>query len=99
MDVPEGTNWNYYIEVNVSGDFNTNFPNRSREGVIDAYGNGQPSLIYKGQIQAKHGAASKPILLGRTDQHSTEPVLIADLVGITSAKELLSGIRVSCRSR
>lgn len=95
-EVPRGSTWDYFIEVNVSGDFNRDFPSIRDDNVEDAQGNGQPSLIYRGRITAEFGARSAPKLVGRT--HQFEPVdhVIRDLDGVTGAKQLLSVIEVSC---
>lgn len=94
IEVPGGTSWNYFIEVNVSGDFNDSFGAASKDGKRDPNGNGQPSLIYKGQITARPGKSSEPRLIGRTDQFEAVSEVIPDLEGISSAKNLFSSIQV-----
>ncbi len=91
-----GSTWDYFIEVNVSGDFNAAFPSVRDDGVEDQQGNGQPSLIYQGRITAKPGSRSSPKLVGRTEQFAPIDRLVRDLEGIDSAKRLLSAIEVSC---
>jgi hypothetical protein len=97
IEVPRGTQWEVFVEVNVSGDFNVDFPNFSKEGFSDGYGNGQPSLVYRGFIEAIDGSASQPELLGRTDQYEPTDHIITDLDGITTASQLLQKVFVSCR--
>jgi hypothetical protein len=99
VEVPRGSRWTYFIEVNVSGDFNADFPRLSEAGVSDPYGNGQPSLVYRGRIEAVEGAASRPQIAGRTDQYEPTDRLNENTEGITTARNLLRGIAVSCRSR
>lgn len=94
--VPRNSIWDYFIEVNVSGDFNVTFPSQLQNGTPDPEGNGQPSLIYKGEIKAIPGAAHVPQLIGRTDQWVAIDSIITDLTGITSAKNIFSGIEVKC---
>ena len=94
--VSDGSRWDYFFEVNVSGDFNIAFPSMRSNGAPDPYGNGQPSLIYRGQIEAVAGARDTPQLIGRTDQWRPIDYVIADLDGITTAKHLLSQIEVVC---
>ena len=96
--VPEGTQWDYYIEVNVSGDYNAAFPYWSEWGTPDPEGNGQPSLIYKGSIAARPGSSDVPALIGRTDQFSPVDSFMTDLDGITTAKEILRDIQVKALS-
>lgn len=88
--------WSYFIEVNVAGDYNRDFPSMLESGRPDPQGNGQPSLIYKGTIIAEPGSHSTPVLVGRTEQWSPTDTIIEDLRGITTAKELLGKIEVTC---
>ena len=96
-EVPAGSRWKYFIEVNVSGDFNINFPSVRANGAPDPQGNGQPSLIYQGQIEAVDVAYNIPKLIGRTEQWQSVDYIIEELEGITTAKNLFSKIEVSCR--
>jgi hypothetical protein len=97
MIVGEGSKWNYFIEVNVSGDFNADFPSFTVAGRSDRYGNGQPSLVYRGTIDAVDGVTSWPELFGRTDQYEPVRQIIENTEGIITAKQLLQSIKVSCR--
>jgi len=95
--VRRGGRWAYYVEVNVSGDYSVHFPSLSDEGHSDRYGNGQPSLVYRGWIEAVEGVKSRPVLVGCTDQHEGVSELKGGLGEITTARELLKRIRVSCK--
>ena len=66
--VPPGSEWRYFVEVNVSGDFNKAFPEQFDNRRPDEAGNGQPSLVYRGHIQAVPGQQNTPKLIARTDQ-------------------------------
>jgi hypothetical protein len=96
-EVPAATRWDYFIEVNVSGDFNDSFAAVSKDGKQDRNGNGQPSIVYKGQITARPGQCSKPKLIGRTDQFEAVNSIISDIEGISNAKDLFSEIEVTAR--
>ncbi len=96
VEVPHGGQWRYFIEVNVSGDFNERFPRMSEQGESDSYGNGQPSLVYSGAIEATAGASSPPKLLGRTDQYELITHVIEEMEGIDNAKDLIREMNVSC---
>ena len=96
--VPANNRWNYFIEVNVSGDYNDAFPISQKDGKRDRQGNGQPSIIYKGQITSSPGRKNTPELIGRTKQFENVKNIITDLEGITTAKKLFSKIEVSCQS-
>ena len=88
--------WNYFIEVNVAGDYNGDFPSMRENGMPDPQGNGQPSLIYKGSVVAEPGFKSSPILIGRTEQWNPTDKITTDVNGITTAKEVLGKIEVTC---
>lgn len=93
--VPKGSEWFYVIEVNVAGDYNPAFPSMTDDGVPDPQGNGQPSLIYRGEIKALPGQTSSPRLMGRTLQMVATDEIHPDLSGITDANKVLSSIKVS----
>ncbi|MEJ2705211.1 MAG: hypothetical protein P8Z79_22450 [Sedimentisphaerales bacterium] len=94
--VPEGSRWSYFIEVNVSGDFNAAFPKESQDGRTDRNGNGQPSLVYGGTIEAIKGTMSRSDVLGHTGQYEPVTQLVRNTEGMTTALELLKRITVSC---
>ena len=96
--VPINSEWDYYIEINASTDYNSIFAATLEDGTSDLHHNGQPSIIYKGKITALPGQWSIPQLIGRTDQLQSVSYIIPDLEGITTAKNLLSRIEVTCRS-
>lgn len=98
-EVPIGSRWKYFIEVNVSGDFNAHFPSQHENGVQDIEGNGQPSLIYQGYIEAAADYIDTPKLIGRTGQFRPIDDIITDLSGITTAKNLFSKIEARCRPK
>ena len=96
IKVPINSTWDYYIEINVSGDYNDAFAAVLNDGRRDQHANGQPSIIYKGQITALPGQRNAPQLIGRTDQLESVSHIIPDLEGISLAKNLLSKIEVTC---
>ena len=95
-EVPAGSQWNYYIEMNLAGDFNNFYPSRIHNYGPDKYGNGQPSLIFKGKIQADVGQTSVPSIIGRTDQIYFKTEVNPNLDGIDSAKDVFYDLLVEC---
>jgi hypothetical protein len=95
IGVPMYSQWNYYIEVNVSADYNKTFPYWSQDGMPDSQANGQPSIIYSGQITADGKKRSIPVLIGRTNQRHAVTTISKDISGITSAKYLIDQLQVS----
>ena len=94
--VPPSSCWRYYIEINVSGDYNFTFTRMSDHYEPDYHGNGQPSIIYSGMITAEAGNISYPELTGRSRQHHFTTEIIRDLKGIHSAGEVFKAIEVIC---
>lgn len=92
--IDTGKYLNYFIEVNLSGDYNEKFPLYPLDVHIDSEGNGQPSLIYSGQIISRKGNSSTPKLVGRTFQTRVEDTLSTDLRGITTAKDIIKSVIV-----
>lgn len=99
VEVPGGEKYRYYIEMNVAGDFNRSFPLETEDSRLDYHGNGQPSLVYRGEIIAVPGNKSAPEPYGRTDQHQFTGERITDLAGMDSALECLKKIEVVCLSQ
>ncbi len=95
QNLPGKGNWEYFIEVNVSADFNGTFSSETSYGMPDPHGNGQPSLIYKGLIDVVNGKATKPELVGRTEQYHWSDKINPDLESITTAKNLIKNIGIS----
>jgi len=96
--VPKNSRWDYFIEINVSGDYNSFFPYWSKDGMPDSEGNGQPSIVYGGKIIADGRSISDPEIIGRTEQRYKVDVLIPDLKGITTAGNLITSVMVVSKS-
>ncbi len=97
--LPLGTQWQCFVEVNVSGDFNDAFPASHTDGTKDRYGNGQPSLVYRAAVEAESGNKTSFKLLGRTSQWKPSPEIQNDLEGITTAKKLFKTMQITVDAR
>jgi len=97
IEVPARSTWNCYVEINASGDYNETFAEVLKDGKRDQHGNGQPSIIYKGQITALPGKRCVPRLVGRTDQLEGIDHVIPDMEGISTAENLLSKTEITCK--
>lgn len=97
--VPANSSWDYYLEINCSGDFSVDFPQLSDEGINDDYGNGEPSLVYWGQINVEDGHASDPNLMGHTDQYHAQKALDKHCGDIVWATGLVADFKVVCQSK
>ena len=96
VEVEKGVRWLYYIEMNVAGDYNKSFPSVSSDKRPDNHGNGQPSLIFKGEILSENGQTSIPELIGRSDQYYFTTKINPDLEGIDTAKKVFYKIIIRC---
>lgn len=83
-----------FIEVNVAGDYNRNFPANFDDGSPDPQGNGQPSLIFRGKIKVEKGEKTIPAIIGRSLQLDPVKDVINDLKGMTSALKIISKVEV-----
>jgi hypothetical protein len=86
VEVPLESRWRWFVEVNCSGDFNEAFPEFSNAAVKDSYGNGQPSLVYAGELEATPGVVSTYRIIGRSRQHEATGELVTDVSGVTTAR-------------
>jgi hypothetical protein len=96
VQIPKESGWYYYVEMNVSSDYTAKFPAVQDDGTIDSQGNGQPSLLYRGEISGISGEHSTPVLTGRSEQMYFSSEINPDLTGIGNAKDVFSVIKVVC---
>lgn len=94
-NVDQGSEWIYFLELNVSGDYNSTFTSSRPNGNPDPDGNGQPSLIYTGSIKATRGWADTARVVGRTDQMVATSEILPDLAGFTTASHVLKSLIVN----
>ena len=93
-NVDSGSEWRYYLELNVSGDYNSTFTASQPNGHPDPDGNGQPSLIYTGSIMARSGWTDTARVVGRTEQMVAISNILPDLEGYTTANHVLKSLTV-----
>jgi len=96
VEVPPGSEWYCWIEMNLAGDFNETFPPfNERTLVEDEYGCGQPALLYKAEINALEGLVVEPILVNQSiweeGNNRIEPVS----QGVTTARNVFDHISIS----
>jgi len=93
-DLADDRRWVCWIEVNISGDFNEHFPQVDEStGYVDTDYAGQPSLLYRAELDGRSGSTVTPTLFGRTVP-GTPGDTTTDLSGITSALEILNAIEI-----
>jgi len=95
VHIPKESEWYYYVEMNVSTDYTREFP-YYHNGMIDSQGNGQPSIIYRGEISGISGEHSTPVLIGRSEQMYFSSEINPCLSGIENAKDVFISIKAVC---
>lgn len=94
--VERGSTWRCFVEVNLSADFNRDFPYRDENDMPDPEVNGQPSLVFEAEITALPGNEAALRCIGRSDQWVATGRIIPDLSGITTALDAVIDIMVCC---
>jgi hypothetical protein len=95
VEVPRDSLFQCWIEMNLSGDYNdfykeTDPVNRTS----DEYGNGQPALIYSGEINSIPGQQVVPEILGMSLTSDSTKNIIWPLEGITTADKVFRSIEI-----
>ena len=93
--VEPGSEWRYYLELNVSGDYNESFKSSTLSGSPDPDGNGQPSLVYSGFVRAVQGWSDTAKVVGRTEQMIATTEVIPEMEGFTTADKVLKIFKVT----
>ena len=97
VEVEPGRRWICWIEVNLAGDFNAAYPPLYNEaqGTLDEHFNGQPALVYRGEIHAVVGEQIEPQLYGlSTTENLTEDAAQQLIGGVTTAKNIFKSIKI-----
>jgi len=95
-EVPPGSEWNCWIEMNLAGDFNEAFPEFNEQTLEeDEFSCGQPALLFKAEIQAVEGLVVEPALVNQSiwedGNNRIEPVS----KGVTTARDVFDHISIS----
>jgi len=96
VDVPPGSEWICWIEMNLAGDFNDAFPEFDRQTFMeDEFSCGQPALLFKTEITAEEGVVKTPEIVSQSiwdnGEYRVEPVS----EGVTTAKNVFDEIKIS----
>jgi hypothetical protein len=90
IEIPNGKVYTVYFEINCSGDFNDFYMSKNLDlGDEDFYGNGQPSILYKGLINIPKNIIEQPKLIGKSNQFYPSDLVIPSIDSITTAKNLI----------
>ena len=95
VEVPPGSQWNCWIEMNLAGDFNEAFPEFNEQTLEDEFSCGQPALLYKAEINAVEGLVIEPALISQSiwedGNNRIEPVS----QGVTTARSVFDQLSIS----
>jgi len=94
--VPAGSRWICWIEMNLSGDFNHKYQEYNEiEQTVDWHFSGQPPLIYRAEITAIPSQTASAKLFGQSIPYSTAENIIEPVSeDITSAKDVFKSIEI-----
>ncbi|HDR52498.1 MAG TPA: hypothetical protein ENN90_12915 [Mariniphaga anaerophila] len=96
VEVKPGTQWICWIEMNLAGDYNDDYPELNLSTFEeDEFATGQPALLYKAEIIAEEGMQFSPSLVSQSvwkdGKNYVEPVG----EGITTARSIFDSIHIS----
>lgn len=96
VEVPEGSIWTCWIEMNLAGDFNEFFTEFNAETLVeDEFFCGQPALLYKAIVTAQNNYVIKPKLMGQSVWEDRIIRVEAVNAGVTTAKGVFEDIKIS----
>ncbi len=97
VEVEPGSKWIYWIEVNLSGDYNDIYQEFNEVAMtVDEYANGQPALVYRGKITAILDSWNELELYGMSvlSENPLDDVIQPVSEGITTAKDIFKKISI-----
>jgi hypothetical protein len=96
VEVPPGSEWICWIEMNLAGDFNDAYPEVDLKSLReDEFSNGQPALIFKADIKAIVNMKFKPEIISQSTWTKGTVNIEPVNEGITTAKNVFDDIRIS----
>jgi hypothetical protein len=94
--VDTGSKWICWIEVNLSGDYNTTYKEYDQiNQVEDEYGTGQPAVVFRTEMSAIEGTIIVPEIAGMCIQKAADGNILQPLKGITTARNIFDEISIA----
>ena len=93
--IKKDSDFEIFIELNISGDFNPSFPASDDRGIPDHEGDGQPALVYRGKYTASPKKIFQPEIIGYVVRRDKEIFIEEDFSPITTAKNIIESIHIS----
>jgi len=95
-EVPVGSEWICWIEVNLAGDYNLHYDSMGDNPLAIIDETGQPSIVYKMHVVSNEGAVLKPEIVGWVDMTNSFEEMIQPMdENITTAKDIFVDIKIS----
>lgn len=95
IEVEPGSRWICWIEVNIAADFSEKHPQYNEQtGIEDTHMSGQPSLLYRGEVEAVVGAQITPAPYGQTLPDTLRGEMKASLDDITTARDIFTSVEI-----
>lgn len=96
IEVPPGSDWICWIEMNLSGDFNEAYPEFNEQTLVeDEFSCGQPALLYRAEINAVDGIIAEPKLAGQSIWENGINRVDPVSEGVTTAKTVFDKMKIS----
>jgi hypothetical protein len=96
VEVPPGSEWICWIEMNLAGDYNEAFPELNAQTFEeDEYSCGQPALVYKAAIKAIDGSVAMPELVHQSVWENGENRIEPVSEGVTTARNVFDDMKIS----
>ncbi len=93
--IAPGSKWICRIEMNLAGDFNETYPRYNPETMIeDEFSTGQPSILYRVEIEARTDQAVIPEIQGMVLVNEAGEAMVEPLAGMTTATGVFDEISI-----
>ena len=96
VEVPPGSEWICWIEMNLAGDYNDAYPEIDLKTLReDEYGNGQPALIFRADVRCQEGLEFTPVLVSQSTLENGNVKVGPVSDGVTTARKVFDEILIS----
>jgi len=96
IEVPQGSSWECWIEMNLAGDFNDSFPEFNLETLReDEFSCGQPALIFRAEITAEVGSKAVPVLESQSRWQDGVNIVEPVSEGVTTARNVFDDMLIT----
>lgn len=94
VEVPSGSEWICWLEVNLAGDYNEYFDSLSGNPNAIMDESGQASIVYKATVFSREDEVFYPEIVGCVDATKDFKDMIQPLEGVTTAKDIFKEVSI-----